>query len=112
MITATWMSPADQEADWLLDVWPSAVGLTPESFALYTSAAQEQCLDYLGDKAKPEVKDSWRLAQALQARALMRAADTDSGDGIGPEGMTVTVFPMDWTVKRLLVPERRIGGIA
>ena len=110
----SWVSVGEQEAEWLLDVWPSAGSLTQEAFAQYLVASQAQCIEYLGGRWTPAayISESWRLAQVLQARALMRSADSDTDNGLGPEGISVTVFPMDWTVKRLLVPERRIGGIA
>ena len=109
-----WVSAGEQEAEWLLDIWPSAGSLTREAFAQYLAAAQAQCIEYLGGRytAGVAVSQGWQLAQVLQARALMRSADSDADNGLGPDGLTVTVFPMDWTVKRLLVPERRIGGIA
>ena len=50
------------------------------------------------------VPESWRQAQALQVRALHRSAISGAGDQIGGDGLTVTVFPMDWTVKALLRP--------
>ena len=113
-IATGWVDKEEQEKEWLLDVWPSAGSLTSESFAQYLAAAQAQCIEYLGGRytAGGAVSQSWQLAQVLQARALMRSADSDTDNGLGPDGLTVTVFPMDWTVKRLLVPERRIGGIA
>lgn len=46
-------------------------------------------------------------AQIMQARALYRSATSGGGDQVGAEGFTVTVFPMDWTVKALLRPARR-----
>lgn len=50
------------------------------------------------------VPESWRLAQALQARALYRSGVAGSGDRVGGDDLAVTVFPMDWTVKNLLRP--------
>lgn len=40
----------------------------------------------------------------MQARALYRAGVAGSGENIGEDGFTVTVHPMDWTVKALLRP--------
>lgn len=52
------------------------------------------------------VPETWRQAQALQARALWRSSQAGGNDQIGGDGLTVTVFPLDWNVKRLLRPQR------
>jgi len=70
------------------------------------AAARTQCEAFAPALEEGEdVPENYRLAQALQARALYRSGIAGSGDQIGPDGLTVTVFPMDWTVKRLLRPE-------
>jgi hypothetical protein len=85
---------------------------TDEGLGLYLHAAYEQCLEFLPHDAEgaPVVPDPVPerlvLAQVMQARALYRSAVAGSGDRIGPDGMTITVFPMDWTVKNLLRPRR------
>ncbi|MGV8965337.1 MAG: hypothetical protein ACOH2F_03575 [Cellulomonas sp.] len=58
--------------------------------------------------AGADVPEAYRLAQAFQTRGLYRSSIAGSGDGIGSDGMTVTVFPMDWTVKNLLRPKRGV----
>lgn len=52
------------------------------------------------------VPENYVAAQVLQCRALVRAGVVGSGDQTGGYGETVTVFPMDWTVKALLRPRR------
>ena len=114
MSTQSWVTPDDLDQNWLTDLWPSAAQLEEASVEIYLASAQTQCVEFLGDRYSDgdPVPHPWRLAQLMQARALSRVADTDSGDQVGPEGIGVTIFPMDWQVKRLLVPERRIGGLA
>ena len=71
------------------------------------ASARIQCEAYA--PAMPggaDVPDNYRHAQVLQARALYRSGTAGSGDNMGGDGLTVTVFPMDWTVKRLLRPQR------
>lgn len=77
-----------------------------------TTAAPATAWFLLGDLvlvAAP-VPDRLVLAQVMQARALYRSALAGSGDGIGADGLSVTVFPMDWTVKNLLRP-RHVGRV-
>ena len=108
-----WVTVEEREAEWFQDNWAAAASLADDTVEVCLEAARSQCVAFLGRRYRPgqEVKQDWRLAQIMQARALAKAADSDDGQ-VGPDGLGVTIFPMDWTVKRLLVPERRIGGIA
>lgn len=95
----------------VIDEWADAPD--GELLASYLDAAYEQCVEYLPPETDldPEtVPARWPKAQLMQARALYRAVAAGSGDQIGADGMTVTVFPMDWTVRNLLRP-RRIGRV-
>ncbi len=103
--------------------WPTCE-LDDLALAALLISAQQQCEVYApavahagsvagaavtetGDDGVPIdalVPESWRQAHALQARALHRSAISGAGDQIGGDGLTVTVFPMDWTVKALLRP--------
>ena len=94
--------------------WPEAEDLDPTVLHSYLLAAYEQCVLFL-----PPVEfapwpvptpERFKHAQVMQARALFRSNVTGSGDALGGEGLTVTVFPMDWTVKNLLRPSR-IGRV-
>lgn len=85
----------------------------------YLASAHQQCLDFLPHKrvdgalvpdVPTVVPETYRLAQILQARALYNSVITGPGDALGPEGQSVTVHPMDWSVKNLLRP-RRIGRV-
>jgi len=69
-------------------------------------AGHSACLAFLNDAEPAEVLDRHKLAQVLQARALARSFTVGDGGMVGPDGETVTVYPMDWTVKRLLRPHR------
>lgn len=103
--------------------WPTC-DLEPLELAALLTSARDQCeayapaVAYAADVSGADVHssdlddvpinatvpESWRLAQALHARALYRSGIAGSGDQIGGDGLTVTVFPMDWTVKNLLRP--------
>lgn len=99
-----WLTPTDDD---LVELWPGSVDLSEDALATHLDAARTQCEDFAPTLAEgTPVPSAWRLAQALQARALARAGivGTDNQTGIYGEG--VTVFPMDWTVKALLRPKR------
>ena len=87
--------------------WPGVDEVDLDELALLLASAQVQCAAFapdLGDDVT--VPANYRHAQVLQARALYRAGMAGSNDQIGLDGQSVTVFPMDWTVKSLLRPKR------
>jgi hypothetical protein len=51
-----------------------------------------------------EIYDHWALGHLMQIQALVKAQKTGGGDTTGPEGYTVRVYPMDWTIKAVLRP--------
>lgn len=113
MATIGWVDTATD-----LDDWADRPD-DPDTLAMYLLAAYEQCLAFLPYSTDLEtgvrttvlpeiIPDRYVLAQVMQARALYRSALAGSGDAIGADGMQVTVFPMDWTVKNLLRP-RQVG---
>lgn len=113
-----WVEPewAASEAIWPSCPWNPEFS-EEERGALITvlSAAQEQCAAFapaprLDEDGQPVIPYSWKLAVVYQARALARAARTGSGDQMGGE-FTVTVFPMDWTVKQLLRPRPGVPAV-
>lgn len=70
-------------------------------------AARTACLNFapaLVDGAAVPV--GYRLAQLMQARAIMNATKAGTADSLGADGLTVTVFPLDWNIKALLRPKR------
>lgn len=103
--------------------WPQC-DLELDELAMLLTSARIQCEEYAPDVAYAAgvrgatvvlvddvvtvtaVPESWRQAQALQARALWRSGAAGSGDQIGGDGLSVTVWPLDWNVKRLLRPQR------
>lgn len=87
--------------------WPGVDEVDLDELALLLASAQVQCAAFapdLGDDVT--VPANYRHAQVLQARALYRAGMAGSNDQIGLDGQSVTVFPMDWTVKSLLRPKK------
>lgn len=109
MIMADWLtvnSPA------LADLWPGNVDIDQDALEIILEAAATQCEIYLADRWDPVLEDlpaTWAYAQVLQAKALSTSGIAGRDDETGGFGDTVTVFPMDWTVKNLLRPK---GGIS
>lgn len=105
----------EAEGGWITDpadprlgvLWPGAHDYDPDDLELPLLAALQQCSDFAPALAPDALAPvNWVAAQALQTRALVRAGVVGSGDQAGGYGETVTVFPMDWTVKNLLRPKR------
>lgn len=96
------LDPADARLEVL---WAGAVDYGQDlAFPLYVAAIQcERFAPTLAEGAT--VPENYVAAQVLQTRALVRAGIVGDGDRAGAEE-TVTVFPMDWTVKALLRPRR------
>lgn len=107
-----WLS-ADVPADLALlaELWPDSVALDSVTLAHLLDVARSACAAY-APQTPADIPASWRQAQAMQARALSRAGVVGPGDQLGTEGITVTVYPLDWTVRQLLRPRRGCPVIA
>lgn len=87
------------------DKWSDAEDYTDPDLTSYLQSAYESCAAFapaLADGA--EVPESWRLAQVMQARAQMRSLTAGRDDNMTADGLTVTVYPLDWNVRQLLRP--------
>jgi hypothetical protein len=104
---ATWITPQEARTE---PYWPMCDVEGDDELETLLTSAQEQCELYAPALPDGSVPYRFRLAVVMQARALYRASIAGSGDQIGADGLTVTVFPMDWTVKNLLRP-KRIGRV-
>lgn len=110
-----WLTPGEAAGPGYWPGCPLDPDETAEADALQRllTAAETQCREFAGVLPTfTPIPETWRLAQALQARALYRASIAGSGDSIGEDGFTVTVYPMDWTVKNLLRPTAGVPVIA
>ncbi len=98
-----WASLEDARAQ-----WEDAVTMDDAELLSYLQSAYEQCVEFAPALAADVVDIPRRYVQAqvMQARAIWRSLSAGDDNGIGPDGLTVTVFPMDWTVKALLRPKR------
>lgn len=100
------MDPWITEDDALVDdLWSDAP--SGETFTTLVEAAQDQCAGYAPKlKTDAAVPSRYKVALVMQARAMHRSFLAGGGDQIGPDGFTVTVWPMDRTVKALLRPPK------
>jgi hypothetical protein len=103
---------AFHDSDSIVAEWPEAASIVSAQLQDLLDVAAEQCITYAplaeGENVA-DVPDRYRLAQKLQAQALFRASQVQGDqDTEGMQGYTVTVRPMDWTVRNLLRPARGI----
>lgn len=102
----SWVKPDDAL---IVELWPDAPA-DPEVVQTLLNSAHVECVAYAPvlpvDAAVP---DNYRIAEVMQARAQHRSFVAGSGDTMGGE-LTVTSFPLDWTVRQLLRP-RHIGRV-
>lgn len=92
-------------------IWADAANMADASLQLLLDSAHIDCFAWLDpidgiDPPAEEANASMKLAEIYQARARLNAVSS-AGDGnqVGPDGMTVTVFPLDWQVQQLLRPK-------
>lgn len=96
--------PADPR---LAVLWAGSEDYTAEELGFPLYVAQLQCARFAPALAEDAtVPENYVAAQVLQTRALVAAGHTGPGDQSGSYAETVTVYPMDWTVKALLRPRR------
>lgn len=99
--------PADSPL--ITELWPDAPS-DPDVLDELLEASYEQCAAYVPGIVETPVPSRYRIAQVMQARAIQRSLVSGTGDQMGGDGYTVTVFPMDWNVRNLLRP-RSIGRV-
>ena len=108
------------------ELWADARTLDDLTLQLLLDSAHHDCFAYLDpldgiDPLPPQDGEtidegraaSLRLAEIYQARARYNAVKS-AGDGnqIGADGMTVTVFPLDWQGQQILRPKRGRPSVA
>ncbi len=92
-------------------LWADARTLDDPTLQLLLDSANADCFAFLDplDAVNPEPANataSLKLAEVYQSRARFNAlSSAGEGNAIGVEGMTVTVFPLDWQVQQLLRPK-------
>lgn len=98
----TWL---DASSATLAELWPGSVDYSPETVTKFLAAARAQVEAFAPVLDDPEtIPGRYALAQALQARAIARATTAGDGGQMGGDGLTLTIFPMDWSIKALIRP--------
>lgn len=93
--------------------WADAEQMEDPELTQYLAAAYEQCVEFAPELADGQTVIPQRLVQAqvMQARAIWRSLTAGDNNQLGPDGFSVTVYPMDWTVKNLLRPRRGLPRV-
>ncbi|MBD8077693.1 hypothetical protein [Cellulosimicrobium arenosum] len=92
--------------------WSDAQAMPDDELTGYLQTAYEQCVEFAPAVVGTVIPARLVQAQVMQARAVWRSLTSGDQDTQGPDGYTVTVFPMDWTVKALLRPERGVPVVS
>lgn len=100
MATIGWVDSALYKAEW----W-DAPDTAELDFLL--GVAHEVCLAYAPALAEgAPVPKSWALAQKLQTKHLYARDQSGNKDTVGPDGYTVSTFPLVLEARNLLRPKR------
>jgi hypothetical protein len=87
------------------DVWTDALEIDDAELEDLLETSRIQCVAYAPAR-DGVVPVNYRQAQIMQARNLWQSIKKDPSGSIGPDGMTIPVFPLDWVVKAILRPKR------
>lgn len=99
--------------------WETARNLDDARLYVLLETARTECMAFLPAKRRDGIAAGlerptvgYREAQLLHARNRNAAARVDpaSGEG-GTDGYSLSPYPLDWTVKQLLRPSRRLGRV-
>lgn len=77
----------------------------PELGRLLT-AAYEVCLSYAPDPVPVPLPGTYALAQTMQVKHLFARSKAGNQDSIGPDGYTVSTFPLVLEARNLIRPRR------
>lgn len=92
-------------ADSARAVWADALHIDDDELDDLLATAQVQCVAY-APAVEGVVPVNYRQGQIMQARNIWQSIKKDTSGSIGPDGLSIPVFPMDWVVKAILRPKR------
>ncbi|WP_175477610.1 hypothetical protein [Curtobacterium sp. MCBA15_008] len=106
--------PVEQHDGWhtidsIRDVWREAPLDDAELFT-YLDAAKDLCIAK-ADPITGPVPQRYRLAQAMQVRAMWNAGHVSSGGQYGSDDQAVYAYSMGYDIVKLLRPSGAIGGM-
>lgn len=87
--------------------WPDSAALEDDRLHVLLETAKRECLAYAPLPAGLVPPVSYREAQLLHARNRNAAGRIDPSNGdAGGDGFALSAFPLDWTIRQLLRPQR------
>lgn len=87
-------------------LWREADGLELEELELILTAAHAACDAWAPEQSTAEVPAHWKLAQIMQAKHLWARFRSGNGEDIGPDGFTISTYPLVLEARQLLRPKR------
>jgi hypothetical protein len=103
------------DTDALDALWPASTQLELEDLTTLLQASYMACAAYAPPMPLapddtgalvPTVPESWRLAQVMHAKHLYARFRSGNADTIGPDGYTISTYPMVLEARSLLRPKR------
>lgn len=103
-----WVDPEDELHAALIDeLWPDSAGIAVEALEHYLEVSYITCSAFAPNRtidAEHPAPATYVQAQIVQARDTRASGLVGGRDQVGPDGLAVTIYPMDRTVKALLRP--------
>lgn len=87
------------------DAWVDAHEIDDDQLEDLLTTARIQCEAY-APKRTGLIPVNYRQGQIMQARNLWQSVKSDPAGNIGPDGMAIPTFPLDWVVKAVLRPKK------
>ena len=108
MVAIGWVDLDSMEIETL---WGQAAQLDQDDLELYLQSSYEACEPYApapkqDADGQPIIPHSWRLAQIMHAKHLAARFRTGNKDSIGPDGYTISTYPLVLEARSLLRPKR------
>ena len=103
------------DTDALDALWPASTQLELEDLTMLLQASYAACAAYAPPMPLapddtgalvPTVPASWELAQVMHAKHLFARFRSGNADTIGPDGYTISTYPMVLEARSLLRPKR------
>lgn len=100
------------DTDALDTLWPQSTQLEAADLSLFLTAAHGACLGWAPavqldpDTGQPIIPESFKLAQVMHAKHLNSRFRTGNQDSLGPDGYTISTYPLVLEARSLLRPKR------
>lgn len=104
------------DTDALDALWPASTQLEAEDLALFLQAGYVACAafappmplvaDPVSGALVPTLPEPWKLAQVMHAKHLHARFRTGNQETVGPDGYTISTYPLVLEARSLLRPKR------